>query len=714
MKNHLLPLFFWLYSTALPSHSQTPHRIYEDIYREETTDRLRLRNAAIRVEIDKKTGDWTGLFLEKTGQNLLRPTAGTPAVEVVIGGKPLVVGAAVTLLRHSVRIDPHRRGVTLEVVLGIGPEFELTCRYTLQPGISRLERSALLTRLPGTSGAVKLSHFRFLIPAPTLGPNAETVVDVPGPFFPKTLVLPATAVDSLLNRTIGFHSAPDAGFGVLALTNHRTNQTFATWMNTAGETNYRPFLIGDGRTISLAHDNYRYHRLLPGQSVESDEQVVVLENGLDKALAQYREMVNETMPLDGLDPAWVREAVILEVYPNYFKEGFRGITKKLPFYRQVGFNVIYMMPHWKGGYSPLDLFAVDPKFGTEADLKVLVKTAHDLGMKVLFDMVIHGFNQKSDVPKQRPELFVRAETGDSLAWHPTWRSITADWAAPAYQQYMVDLVGHDLRTYGIDGYRVDAASYKGPAWHVDLPYPAYRPGSAAPELMRAMLDTLRSTNPEAMLLSEVFGPVFYSVSNLGHDNQTEAGTVWLERLAEGRSTAEQYKTYLANVFAMLPAGANRVFFARNHDTSWFFHFNGYSPLFLAFDSIHALVGIPEVFAGDPDRKLNPDDDPATYEYYRKLFKARRERSELTRGDLILEKTSSNNPMVFSAMRRLRGKESLVLVSLSGKEEAVKTTVTRQPLPATIEFFDPISGKKFTANPSRLTLKPFQVLIGKVK
>lgn len=710
----LLPILLAFFVTS-PGRSQlSSQRIYEDIYREETADRLRLHNAVVGVEIDKKTGDWTGLFLEKTGQNLLRPAAGTPAVEVIIDGKPLLAGARDTLLRHTVRIDPLRRGVTLDVVLGIGPDYELTCRYTLRPGSARLERRALLSRQPGTGGAVKLSHFRFLIPAPTLGPNAETVVDVPGPFFPKTLVLPATPVDSLVNRTIGFHSAPDAGFGVLALSNRRTNQTLAAWMNTAGETNYRPFLIGDGKTISLAHDNYRYHRLFPGQSVESDEQVMVIENGLENALGQYREMVNQTMPMDRLDPAWVREAVILEVYPNYFREGFRGITKKLPFYRQIGFNVIYLMPHWKGGYSPLDLFAVDPKFGTEADLKTLVKTAHDLGMKVLFDMVIHGFNQKSDVPKQRPDLFVRAETGDSLAWHPTWRSVTADWAAPAYQRYMVDLVKHDLRTYGIDGYRVDAASYKGPAWHAALPYPAYRPGAAAPELMRAMLDTLRRTNPEAMLLSEVFGPVFYAVSNLGHDNQTEAGTVWIERLADGRSTAEQYKSYLAHVFAMLPAGANRVFFARNHDTSWFFHFNGYSPLFLAFDSIHALVGIPEVFAGDPDRKLNPDDDPATYEYYRKLFSARRERPELTRGELILGNVSSDNPMVFSALRRSAENESLVLVSLSEKEVSVKTNVTGQPLPTSVEFFDPISGQKTTANPARLTLKPFQVLIGRVK
>jgi hypothetical protein len=35
----------------------------------------------------------------------------------------------------------------------------------------------------------------------------------------------------------------------------------------------------------------------------------------------------------------------------------------------------------------------------------------------------------------------------------------------------------------------------------------------------------------------------------------------------------------------------------NHDTSWFLHFNGYSPRFLAMDAVRAFAGIPEVFAG---------------------------------------------------------------------------------------------------------------------
>ena len=693
--------------------AQTP--VYEDIYWHDQPDQLVLGNRFWHVSIDKKSGQWLALTPKATGQNLINSVPGGPrnSLDVRIDGKFLVDKTSPSVVRYAVSTDRFRRGTTLDVVLTVSPDYELTCRYTLQPNQLRLQRSARLHRRAGSGAAVKFERFDFSLPAVLLGQAKDCVFDVPGPFFPKTLVVPETPYDSLLNRTIGFHSAPDAGFGVLALTNRQTAQTLATWMNTSGETNYRPFVVGDGKQISLRHENYRYHRLLPGQTIESDVQEIVLTAGLPEALNQYRQGIDATMPMDQNTPAWVKEAVILEIYPEYFKEGFKGITKKLAFYREIGFNVIYLMPHWKGGYSPIDLFAVEPKFGTEDDLRTLTRTAHQLGMKVIFDMVIHGFNKKSDVPKQRPELFVKRED-DSLALHPTWKSITTDWAAPAYQKYMVDVVKYDLKTYDIDGYRVDAASYKGPGWNAALPYPAYRPGAAAPELMRAMLDALRTDKPDAMLLSEVFGPAFYSVSNLAHDNQTEACTLLLERLADGRYSAEQYKKYLAAVYDMLPAGANRVFFARNHDTSWFFHFNGYSPLFLAFDSIHALVGIPEFFAGDPKHPFNPDDQPETYAFYKKLYKFRRERPELIQGEIVLRDVQSDNPMVFSAVRRLPGRSSLILVSLSGKEETVATALKGQTLPAQVEFLDPISGQRVRANPGKMKLKPFQVLIGALK
>lgn len=336
-------------------------------------------------------------------------------------------------------------------------------------------------------------------------------------------------------------------------------------------------------------------------------------------------------------------------------------------------------------------------------------------------MVIHGFNEKSRVMAERPEIFIHDEEGN-IVRHPAWKSMSTDWASPAYHAYMADLVRHDVKEYGIDGYRVDAASYKGASWDPKSPSPAYVSGSASPALMRMMIEELRKANPEAVLLSEVFGPVFYMPSNLVHDNQTEAVQMLVEKMDRGEATAADYKAHMANVFDLLPPGANRVFFARNHDTSWFYHFNGYTPRLLAMDAIHALCAIPEVFAGDPKNGPHPDDDPAVYAYYRKLFALRKSYPELARGELLLREVDCDRPTVFTALRRLGRDVAIAVVSLSDKPETAKITLAptvRTSLGAeNVTLQDPMTG--ITVSPSFLagktisvTLRPFQVLVGRI-
>jgi hypothetical protein len=490
-----------------------------------------------------------------------------------------------------------------------------------------------------------------------------------------------------------------------------------TWVDTGGEVNYRPTLRAEGDHLVFIHDNYRQYLLRGAMSVESDAHLSAPAPDLPGVLAAYRQVVEATLPLAPRTPAWVRDMVLLEVYPDYFKGGFKEIAQQLPFYRQVGFNAVYLMPHWRGGYSPIDLFAVQPKYGTEADLKALVQTAHGLGMKVLFDMVIHGMNEASPLPRQRPDLFIRQ--GDTLARHPTWRSVSTDWAAPAYQAYMRALVEHDLATYDIDGYRVDAASYKGANWDPALPYPAYRSGMAAPELMDTMLVALQRRKPEAALLSEVFGPVFYRVCNLAHDNQTEAVTLLIEKMARGEYAFGQYQQHVANVLDLLPAGANRVFFARNHDTSWFYRFLGYTPTFMAFEGVHAFFGIPEAFVGDPNHGPHPT--PAVWEQYQRLFAWRQTLPELAHGRPRLRDVRADQPEVFAGVKQGDQHASLVLINGSGQALTVTVELPADLATQQLILTDVFTGQEVyrqTAPAARrewqVPLGAHQQLVGRVK
>ena len=720
--NYLKRWLFCLLTPALLSLTDDP--LYVDIYSRETENDIAFGNVHLELHVDKRSGEWTSWTHKPAAQSLITPDKMRPSVDFSISGVHMVAKHGSTFLRKDRAIDKDRRGSVLSVTVGILPQqtgyaYELTTSYRLYPRRNRLDRWVRLVRnRPGS--AEHLDGFRFRLPGVVIGQSPENTVTMPGPFFTNTFVAPDTPYDSLKAKNITFHQAPDAGFGLFLLSNKALNSTLGSWMSTDGEVTYSTAIEGNGLTLSCRHDDKRAYYLLPEMAVESDTQHLELAESSADLLSAYRQMVSQTMPLDPATPAWVKKQVILEVYPQYYKGGLTELAARLPFHKSVGFTMIYLMPHWEGGYGPIDLFKVDARFGSPSDLKALVKTAHELGLKVIFDMVIHGFSKKSPLIQQRPELFVRNEAGE-LALHPTWKSVTTDWANPAYQQYMVDLVLHDQREYGNDGYRVDAATYKGAGWNPAVAYPAYRDGSAAPELMRAMLTAMRRKNPEAVLLSEVFGPVFYSVCNFGHDNQTEAVPLLLEKMQRGTYSAAEYKQHIQTVYAMLPAGANRVFYARNHDTSWFYKFGGYTPRFMAFEAVHALFGIPEAFAGDPKNLPAPDDDPQVYAHYKNLFALRKQLPELVEGAIELERVHCDNKQIFSGLRSLSASSVVTLISFSDKIEtatvmldaSVKVRSGSQLTLADIQMGKPVVLNPAGSNTFTVTLQPFQGVAGRL-
>jgi glycosidase len=683
--------------------------LLNDIRVRTSNDSLFFFNNRLSCRFDLHTGDWSVLAYPQIGNIIARPS---PSVDILLNNQ-LYFHDNLKFSGYEYRVFVPEQRVELTLFYQAKDDSSLTLssQYSLFTDSPRLQRSASIHNHSETT--FKLSGFRFDLPGAAIGNPADCRLDAPGPWFPATFIGPQKPYNELVNQQITFHSAPEAGFGLMVLSNPKKNLAIATWMETDGEVDYQPSVRGDGRLLTLSFTDNRQYRLTPNMTVVSDPLMIEWTGGsMADALKPYRRMVCEHFPL-GPSPEWVNGAVILEAYPRYFKDGFRGITARLPFYREVGFNCLYLMPHWLGGYSPIDLFQVNSDYGSEKDLQELVKTAHSLGMKVLFDMVIHGMNEKSPLMMERPELFCKDKDGN-IVRHPTWKSMTFDWASPDYQAFMMSLVQHDLDVYDIDGYRVDAASYKGPNWDPMLPYPAFRSGAAAPELMANMLETLRRTKPDAVLLSEVFGPLFHHICNFVHDNQTEAAQMMIEKIDAGEATAETYKTHLADVFDMLPPGANRVFYTRNHDTSWFYHFKGYTPRFLAFEAVHALCAIPEIFSGDPDHGPNPEDDPATYNYYQQLFALRGKYKTLVEGRPLFREVVSSNPLVFSAIKEWGDQRMLILVSMSRQKE----TVTLQFDPsigriASVVRLIGLNKNEAIMKDSMLTLEPFAVFVGEL-
>lgn len=99
-------------------------------------------------------------------------------------------------------------------------------------------------------------------------------------------------------------------------------------------------------------------------------------------------------------------AVVYQVYLRSFRDSdgdgigdLRGLTEGLPAIADLGCDAIwlnpcYVSPQRDHGYDIADYTAIDPAYGSLPDFDELVARAHDLGIKVLMDMVANHCSEQ--------------------------------------------------------------------------------------------------------------------------------------------------------------------------------------------------------------------------------------------------------------------------------------------------------------------------------
>jgi neopullulanase len=321
----------------------------------------------------------------------------------------------------------------------------------------------------------------------------------------------------------------------------------------------------------------------------------------------------------------------------------RGVRDHLPYLQDLGVTTLWLTPIAKNGtaedyhgYGAVDLYAVDPHFGSLDDYKDLVATAHKRQMKIIFDSVpnhvgarhpwvakpplpdwfrgapqkhldsyaplkksFYGQPEKSPIATDPFEALVDPHAPENLR-----RNLTAAWFSgilpdlntenPIVAQYLLQNAIWWIESTGLDGLCEEAFPYVPRRfwsdWHASL----------------------HRIYPQLSFIGEVFHPdsavtSFFAGGRRGWDN-----------LDTGLTTVFDFPLYftirdvllnnapagrIANVLrqdSLYPHPEFLVPFFANHEVSRFASAEGNSPakLKLAFGLILTLRGIPEIYYGD--------------------------------------------------------------------------------------------------------------------
>jgi alpha-glucosidase len=210
-----------------------------------------------------------------------------------------------------------------------------------------------------------------------------------------------------------------------------------------------------------------------------------------------------THPTPGSGDDWWRSAVVYQVYVRSFADSdgdgtgdLRGVRDRLPYLRRLGVDALWLTPFYRspmidGGYDVADYRDVDPMFGTLADFDDMVARAHELGLRVIVDVVpnhtsdrhawfVEALAAPPGSPARERYLFRDGQGADgglppndweSIFGGPAWTRVPdgqwylhlfdpaqpdLNWQHPRVRAEFEDILRFWLDR-GVDGFRVDVA-----------------------------------------------------------------------------------------------------------------------------------------------------------------------------------------------------------------------------------------------------------------
>ena len=377
-------------------------------------------------------------------------------------------------------------------------------------------------------------------------------------------------------------------------------------------------------------------------------------------------------------PEWVKNATIYEVNVRQFSpEGtFAGVQAQLPRLKEMGVDIIWLMPihpigelNRKGTlgsyYAVRDYRAVNPEFGSLEEFGEMVRTAHELGMKVILDWVANHTSPDHVWIEQGHKDWYTLDANGNV--QPTlgtdWTDVAdLNFDNQAMRQEMINCMAGWVRDYDVDGYRCDVAGW--------VPMDFWKEA-------RAQLDQIKPV----FMLAEAEGNELYQAFEMTYGWELHH---IMNDIAKGKKDASAIHAFFAK--PALPNNGFQMNFTSNHDeNSW----NGtemerLGDARLCFAVFAATIdGMPLVYNGQEtslDRRLKFfEKDPIVWRkmdlvpFYQTLLNLHQTHPALIVGKGQTKPrflTKSTDKSILAYVRESGDRKVLVVLNLSAKEQTV--------------------------------------------
>lgn len=267
-------------------------------------------------------------------------------------------------------------------------------------------------------------------------------------------------------------------------------------------------------------------------------------------------------------PQWLTEGVIYQIWLRSFTpEGdLKAAAGRLAWVRDLGAAIVYLPPvqladddprpeFWsprqkasglnnpRNPYRIKDYSRIDPEYGTDEDLRGFVQQAHQLGLRVLVDVVYLHCGPNSVLMKE-PDFIQRDASG--AARLGPWNFPLLNFQSQKLREYLWANMEYYVRQFDVDGFRCDVAD--------GVPLDFWQEA-------RSRLEKIK---PDLVILAE--GQNRPSDQLQAFDVNYEFTWSGLLRAAASRGqSASAIRKHWETVAGRWPTGARFIRFSANHD-----------------------------------------------------------------------------------------------------------------------------------------------------